>query len=222
MSEVIIAALIGAFATIVAAIFVRKNGDFQRKENEGNGPTQGIAQEREFRHDPQLTRIKENGPTSQPAPLPSNQFGVNGAAGYVIGQLDGLPRTEQDLIRLAQERSPEGLKGTRYADDDTVECPRLRQLADHGAVSCDGRRQIIVERGHIRRCDRYHLAPVTPMTAIVGPEVGHPPAPTSEDRHLEDELLRQQVDHDIQQELLKELSKAQGRGQDNDIPDYTP
>ena len=64
----------------------------------------------------------------------SNRFGVRGAAGYVVGQLDETPRTEEELIRLAQERTPEGLRGTRYETDSAVECPSLRRLAKEGKV----------------------------------------------------------------------------------------
>jgi hypothetical protein len=68
-----------------------------------------------------------------------NPFGIRGAAGYVVGQLDHIPRTELELIRLAQQRTPEGLyRGshpTRYVYDDTVECPALRQLAREGKIN---------------------------------------------------------------------------------------
>jgi serine/threonine protein kinase len=111
-------------------------------------------------------RISELQPvTVRGASVPSgakacNRFGVRGAAGYVVGQLDETSRTEQQLIQLAQDRTPEGLRGTRYENDDTVECPALRKLADRGAISNDSRWQIIVERGSDRRSDRYSLEPV--------------------------------------------------------------
>ena len=75
----------------------------------------------------------------------SNRFGIRGAAGYVVAQLDDHLRTEKELIQLAQERAKHGLQGTRYADDATVECPALRQLAADGRVvsqnGADGRRR---------------------------------------------------------------------------------
>jgi hypothetical protein len=69
-----------------------------------------------------------------PCAKESNRFGVGGAAGYVVGHLDETPRTEEELIRLAQEMSPEGLVGTRYATDATVECPAVRRLAREGRI----------------------------------------------------------------------------------------
>jgi hypothetical protein len=95
----------------------RTNRTLQRARNKGNGPK----------------------PTNRRTRLLSNRFGVRGAAGYVIGQLDETPRTEEELIRLAQERVPQGLRKpdgspSRYATDPTVECPVLRRLAEEGII----------------------------------------------------------------------------------------
>ncbi len=69
----------------------------------------------------------------------SNPFGVRGAAGHVVAQVDETPRTEQELIRMAQRRTPGSLvkksgEATRYLERDDVECPALRQLARAGLV----------------------------------------------------------------------------------------
>ncbi len=68
-----------------------------------------------------------------------NQFGIGRAAGYVVAQLDGVLRTEQEFIQLSQQRVPEKLfkksgEPTRYRYRDDVECPALRRLAKNGLI----------------------------------------------------------------------------------------
>ena len=63
-----------------------------------------------------------------------NRFGIRRAAGWVVAQLDTTLRTEQELIKLAQERGRDKLYSTRYASNDTVPCPALRDLAKDGKI----------------------------------------------------------------------------------------
>jgi hypothetical protein len=72
------------------------------------------------------------------------------AALAVCDQLDTVPRTERELIRLAQLRCPQRLKGTRYETMDRVACPRLRNLALAGQVHVVGAHLPYSQR-------RYHL-----------------------------------------------------------------
>jgi hypothetical protein len=67
-----------------------------------------------------------------------NKFGIKGAAGCVVAQLDNTKQTEPALIRAAQKQSLECLIGTRYEHDDTVECPALRDLARDRKINHEG------------------------------------------------------------------------------------
>ncbi len=103
----------------------------------------------------------------------SNQFGTHGAAGYVVAQLDGVLRTQQELIQLAQQRVPEKLfvksgKPTRYRDQDDVPCPALPELAKKGLI--------LREEGQDGRVRYSLLAPIT----TASPEAAdlEPPPPS--------------------------------------------
>ena len=85
----------------------------------------------------------------------SKDIDAKRAAGYVVRQLEETGKTLEELIKSAQERTPEGLKGTRYANvpiRPEVDCPALERLVKQGKV--------VKEKGSDRRW-RYRRPPRT-------------------------------------------------------------